>query len=374
MITIIIVLILGYCCLVIALCVGFNYLKEDAHSYYEPKISFSICIAFRNESNNLFELLNSLKDLSYPDDLFEILLVDDHSNDNSVEIIADFCKKNARFGSKIRVLRQKTAQQSGKKSALTNAIQNAKNEFIITTDADCLVNRNWLHGFNTFIISSRKTFIAAPVALEENSRGILNSFQQLDFLSLQGATVGGFGIKKPFLCNGANLCFSKSRFFELKGYEGNDQIASGDDLFLMQKFLKNDREAVGYLKSKNAIVYTKSQKNCNQLINQRKRWAAKASHFKDPIGVLVSWIVFLGNVAFVLAVLYLSSSIYLLILIVLKTLADFLLIAQSADFFSKKNHLSGFLISFIIHPFFTIYIAVASQFQTFKWKGRRLKK
>ena len=96
----------------------------------------------------------------------------------------------------------------------------------------------------------KKTFIAAPVAYFNDSCGFLNIFQQLDFLSLQGATMGGFGLKSPFMCNGANIAFAKADFIRLNGYDGNNDIASGDDVFLMQKFLKADQNSVGYLKSK----------------------------------------------------------------------------------------------------------------------------
>jgi hypothetical protein len=59
-------------------------------------------------------------------------------------------------------------------------------------------------------------------------------FQQLDLVSLQGATIGSFGIGKGFMCNGANLAYKKSLFQELNGFR-NDTIASGDDVFLLQK-------------------------------------------------------------------------------------------------------------------------------------------
>nr|AOE13910.1 glycosyl transferase family GT2/GT21 [uncultured bacterium]CCF99205.1 glycosyl transferase, group 2 [uncultured Flavobacteriia bacterium] len=374
MIVILGVLLMIYCLLITALCVGFISIDYAKTNKKEPKTTFSICIPFRNEAENLPALLDSLSALNYTDGLFEIIFVDDHSNDNSVEIITKFCQENAVFQSKMTLLNQKSTANSGKKAALSLAVQRAKNDYIVTTDADCIVPQDWLVEFNAFIINREKKFVAAPVMLFETSSSFLNLFQQLDFFSLQGATIGGFGIKNPFLCNGANLAFSRSEFFRLGGYTGNQEIASGDDLFLMQKFLADDSESTGYLKSKNSIVTTQPQESWRQLINQRKRWAAKASKFKNPIPTFVSWTVFLANIALVLAVFYLKTSVFLSVIVIFKILIDFLLIALAASFFGKKGYLLGYLVSFLVYPFFTLYIAVSSQLQTFDWKGRRFKK
>lgn len=374
---ILILLILFYCLIIIFLSIGFSFQKsEEIIEINQPKVktTFSICIAFRNESENLLALLKSLSQLNYPKNLFEIILINDHSTDNSIEIITDLCLKNTDFKPKMTVLSLKPTSASGKKAALTLAIQQAKNEFIIITDADCIAPVSWLYDLNAYILQNQKTFIAGPVALLETSASFLNRFQQLDFLSLQGATIGAFGLKKPFLCNGANLTFAKAEFFRLKGYEGNQEIASGDDLFLMQKFLKDNPENVGYLKSRNSIVFTQLQHNWSQLINQRKRWAAKASTYQNTIATLVSWAVLLGNFASILAIFYLKTSNFLIGILFLKILIDFILIAQAAHFFGKKEHLLAYLGSFLVYPFFTVYIAVSSQLQTFEWKGRNLKK
>ena len=366
--------ILVYVVLICYLCLGFSRLSIFTTEKSLPKTTFSICIAFRNESENLPALLKSLKALNYPKDLFEIVMINDHSTDNSVEIIADFCLKNPDFELKTRIFSQKTASAGGKKTALNLAIQHSKNEFIVTTDADCVVPKTWLSNLNAFILLNQKTFIAGPVAFLKTSTSFLNTFQQLDFLSLQGATMGAFGIKKPFLCNGANLAFAKAEFFRLNAYEGNREIASGDDIFLMQKFLKDNPKNVGYLKAKSSIILTQPQHSWKQLINQRKRWAAKASKYQSLTASLISWAVLLANLAAILAIFYLKTSIFLIWILILKIVIDFILIAKTGQFFSKNSHLLAYLGSFWIYPLFTVYIAISSQLQPFIWKERKLKK
>ncbi|HEA29645.1 MAG TPA: glycosyltransferase [Leeuwenhoekiella sp.] len=366
--------ILIYVMLIGILCLGFSKLLTFASEKLVPKTSFSICIAFRNEAKNLPALLNSLQNIRYHQELFEIVLVNDHSTDDSVQIITDFCLKNTNFESKIRILSQKSPSTSGKKAALHLAIKNAKNEFIITTDADCIVPKTWLSEINAFTLKTTKSFIAGPVALSETPFSLLNMFQELDFLSLQGATQGAFGLKKPFLCNGANLAFAKKEFFRLNGYAGNREVASGDDIFLMQKFQKDNPKSVGYLKSQKSIVYTQPQHSWKNLIEQRKRWAAKASTYTHFIAFLVSWAVLLANFASIIAIFYLHTSVFLISILILKIVVDFILIAQAARFFSKRSYLWGYLWSFLVYPFFTLFIAISSQLQSFEWKGRQLKK
>ena len=83
---------------------------------------------------------------------------------------------------------------------------------------------------------NNSVMMVGPVSYNILKHSFLENFQLLDFLSLQAATLGGFGIKKPFLCNGANLAYKKTVFTKLNGFQGNENIASGDDIFLFEKF------------------------------------------------------------------------------------------------------------------------------------------
>ena len=127
------------------------------------------------------------------------------------------------------------------------------------------------------------------------NNSFLHHFQQLDLASLQGATIGSFGIKKGFMCNGANFAYTKSFFQELKGFEGNHAIASGDDVFLLQKALSKYPEKVAYLKSKNTIVTTKPVNDWKSLFYQRVRWASKTTSYQSIFGKRLGLLVFMMN-------------------------------------------------------------------------------
>lgn len=356
-----------YTLLIVVLCFGFKRLKTDTlKSASTHHTSFSIIIPFRNEAENLNMLLESLSDLNYPKSHFEIILIDDASTDASVALVEAFQQQTE---VSIIVIENERFSTSPKKDALAKGISKAQFEWIITTDADCKVPELWLQHYTQKIRAEDSQFIAGPVCFFE-SKGFFNTFQQLDFLSLQGATIGSFGLQQAFMCNGANLAFSKTEFLRLKGYAETDHLASGDDVFLMQKFIKEMPKKVHYLKTSEALVITQTQPNWKSLKDQRKRWAAKASAYTSWFAILTSLLVLLGNAALFTIVFH--PEIWPLLL--LKVTVDFLLIYQTASLFNQKKKLVYIPLVAVVYPFFTLYIALASQFGKFEWKGRTFKK
>ncbi len=374
MILISIIITILYLLLIGSFVFGFDKVPVFKLKDVGAKTKFSVIIPFRNEANNLPDLLASINALEYPNHLYEIIFVDDDSNDDSNDLITKFLT-NAR--NDIKVISNERASNSPKKDAITTAVKHSKHKWIITTDADCILPKYWLDSFDEFIQKKQSKCIVAPVTyVNENS--FLNRFQTLDMLSLQGTTIGGFGIKKPFLCNGANFAYQKKIFLELKGFDGNSNMASGDDVFLLEKVIKARPKMVNYLKCEQAIVTTKAQHNWNTLKEQRVRWAAKTSLLKNNFSKLTGLIVLLMN-SLIIVLLTLTlinefsfkSFIYILII---KFSIDFLLIYKSALFFNQKHILSTYLFGFLIYPFFSVFIASISMFRGYKWKGRSFKK
>lgn len=366
---VLLILLLVYCLLITILIYGFVQIPNAQLEKHHNTTSFSILIPFRNEQHHLTDLLASINALHYPKDHYEVLLIDDASTDNSVALIQKFAATHKALN--IQIYNNVRSSNSPKKDALSMGVQKAQYDWVITTDADCILPHLWLKSYSNKITQNpRVTFIAGPVAFWNTQNVLLDGFQHLDFLSLQGATIGGFGIKKPFMCNGANLAFAKAKFIDLQGYQNLDHIASGDDIFLMQKFVKNNPDSVTYLKNRSALVRTAPQTTLKGLINQRRRWAAKASHYKITSGIVVSWIVFLGNLVFILGFFFYKTYPYIL----LKLTVDFILLWVTAAFTKQQEKLINFPWTVIFYPIFTVYIAISSTFIKFEWKGRQFKK
>ncbi|WP_299117789.1 glycosyltransferase [uncultured Winogradskyella sp.] len=368
------IIVIIYLILIAWLNNGFNTIEDFKLQDLNPKTKFSVIIPFRNEAENLPNLLKSIQNLNYPNSHFEIILVDDESNDGSVEIIERLLKsKKIDF----RIIDNTRASNSPKKDAITNAIKISKYDWVLTTDADCVLPKYWLDCYDEFIQTNDTITIAGPIRFTGQS-SFFNRFQIIDALSLQGVTIGSFGIKKPFMCNGANFAYSKNIFKQVNGFDGNTNIASGDDIFLLQKLIKENSERVHFLKSEKAIVTTKVSENLKAYIQQRIRWASKSSHYKSWFPKLIGLLVLLINLIMAsLIPFYLFDILSLktiILLFLIKFSIDLLLIFKAARFYRQEPVLLSYVFVSLIYPFLTAYIAIISPFTAYKWKGRVFKK
>jgi len=340
------------------------------------KTKFSIIIPFRNETENLPVLLASINKLNYPLDRFELIFVDDESEDRSVNVIEKYFKNSEKFYA-FKIIKNQKKSNSPKKDAITLAIENSNYDWIITTDSDCVVPSNWLQIIHSFIIKKQPLFIASPVGVISNNT-LINSYQIFDFLSLQTVTMGSFGFNYPMLCNGANLCYKKEIFNAVKGYSGNNHISSGDDVFLLEKVAKMFPNKVHYLKGKEAIVLTKSETTWAKLISQRIRWASKTSKQKNRLSTFIGLTVFACNllviIGIVLAIFNTNYLSFILLFWMIKLLADYLFIIFTASFFGSKTPFLKFVISSVLYSIITVLVLFGSILGTYSWKGRQFKK
>lgn len=351
---------------------GFSKVKSFVRSSSVNKTGFSIVIPFRNEEDNLPDLLASLSHLNYLKERFELIFVDDDSKDNSVRVINNWRMENPWVH--LTILDNVRVSKSPKKDAITRAVTIAKHPWIITTDADCVVQPDWLAVYDDYIQNNEAEMIAGAVKFPTKG-ALLSHFQQMDMLSLQGASIGSFGLKEAFMCNGANFAYTKRFFSDLKGFHGNNHIASGDDVFLLQKAIANCPEKVHYLKNKDAIVTTKPEKSWLKLFKQRVRWASKASAYQSDFAKGLAIMVFVANFVLVsgllLAVFGLMQWQFLLVLFLVKFIVDFILMNQANRFL--KMCMYSALISSLIYPFFSTCVALYSLVGGFEWKRENIK-
>ena len=377
MIFFIAIIFVFYCVLILFLIRGFNSLDVQDGDYSDPKTSFSILIPFRNEEAHLPALLKSLQLLNYPVGFYEIILINDDSNDKSEEIVANFKSLHPKLN--IGLINSKGTSNSPKKEAINQGVKTAQYAWIITTDADCIVPENWLNAFDKLIVNQAPKMIVAPVSYLVK-KGFLHKFQFLDFLSLQGITMGMFGLKnlnfiQPFLCNGANLCYEKESFNQVDGFLGNEDIPSGDDVFLLEKMHTKYPQQIEFIKAKDVIVLTTSKNTIKGLIQQRVRWASKTSAYKHSFAKLVGVLVFLTNLCLVLG-LFLGiigniSWLHFGFIFLLKFNIDFVLLFKTSEFFDQKEQMQSYFLSSVIYPFYTILVVLLSFKKNYTWKERK---
>ncbi|MFT4847782.1 MAG: biofilm PGA synthesis N-glycosyltransferase PgaC [Sediminicola sp.] len=360
----------------VILSIGFRKLPVFTEKLLPEKTRFSIVIPFRNEAENLQGLLESLQKIKYPSHLFEVIFVDDASEDNSVKIIKQILEQNTGL-EHFHIIKNERHSASPKKDAITAAITISKYEWILTTDADCTLPAAWLKAYDSFIQTNRTTLVAGPIVYKA-STSIVEQFQKFDGLSLQLVTMGSFGLQNPILCNGANLAYRKEAFYSVQGFSENNHIASGDDIFILEKILKIAPKEVHFLKSKEAIVKTLPQRSGTDLINQRIRWTSKTAKQKSFFSKLLGMLVLLINFLILVGLIYCITKPYFLpyylVFLIGKVLLDFYVITICNAFYRSKINLGTFLLSACIYPIATVIIVLGSLIGTYSWKGRKFEK
>lgn len=342
----------------------------------------SIIIAARNEEMNIGNCLQSILNQTYPHDKFEIIVTDDHSTDKTASIVNSFQKENIRVINLAHFTQNKILN-SYKKKSIETALQFAKGELIVTTDADCIAPPKWIETLAAFYNEKNPVFIAMPVVFRDALAGnsflnkFLSAFQSLDFMTLQGIT--GASVYKKFhsMCNGANLAYEKKVFYEVNGFEGIDKIASGDDMLLMHKIQKVYPGNIMFLKSSDVIVQTQPAETLNNFLNQRIRWASKADKYTDKKITLVlllvyflnAWIFILGISSF----FFLKSFYLLLIAVGIKVTVELSFLYPVANFFGKQKLLWWFIPAQPFHIIYTLVAGWLGKFGSYSWKGRRVK-
>lgn len=375
MIEIILFVVLGiYVVFILQLIFGFDKVKTFVRTDEKPKTTFSIIVPFRNEEKNLPKLLKSISNLNYPKELFEIIMVDDFSTDASERVYIKWRMENGLI--ETTLLENLRLSNSPKKDAISRAIPILKHEWVVTTDADCTVDKNWLLTLDNFIQKNNAEMVVGAVVYKTKNNWF-HQFQQLDLLSLQGTTIGSFGIGKPFMCNGANFAYTKKLFNEIGGFGGNNKMASGDDVFLLQKALKNHTDKVHYIKNTDTIVKTKPENDLYKLFMQRVRWASKTTGYSGYYSKSLAVVVLAMNLGLVCCLWFMVYGLLywktLLIIFSIKYFVDYLLLLKSNHYLKKGKFIFP-LASSLVYPFFCSLVGIYSLFGSFSWKGRSFNK
>ncbi|MEX6690344.1 glycosyltransferase [Danxiaibacter flavus] len=371
------VLLCCYAALIHTYRIWYRRLKPFVIPDIEPATSFSIIIPARNEETSISNCVLSIINNHYPSDLFEVIVIDDHSTDRTPVIVEEISKKY----SNVKLIRlaeelDGTSLNSYKKKAIEIAISYSTKDWIVTTDADCRVTPRWLKGYDAYIQQNDPVFVAAPVMFVTDG-SFVTMFQCLDFISLQGITAASVSAGFHSMCNGANLGYRKDVFYEVNGFKGIDNIASGDDMLLMHKMNMHYSDRIGYLFAREAVVLTDPMPDWKSFFNQRIRWASKAEAYDDKRIIFVLLFVYTLNFLLLfLPVLALWNPyilLYWLGLVILKTFSEYTFMFFVASFFRLKPLLRWFPFMQPVHIFYTVIAGFFGKFGKYQWKGRTVK-
>lgn len=353
-----------YAFIVIAAIYGWMHPKTPFLHQELPYIS--VVIAVRNEEEKITKTIQYLKLQDYPSHLFEVIIINDHSEDSTGIILENECAHYPNFHVYLA-----PKDCIGKKQAIAYAQSLTKGEYILFTDGDCTMNSKWISTFVAHIPANKSCFLFGPVDHIHEIK-LTEHFFTLDFLSIVSMQGGLANINHSFSCNAANMLISKKLILTSK----NDKFASGDDVFVLHATKKDSENHIQFIQNTNALVYTHAPKTIHDFIQQRIRWSSKSTGYKDIDSLVIANSVYLENasifVAFFISIFYIQFLPIALTLLIIKIIIDSIFFYTTLPFFNKKRL---FLLSIPFQIFYFIYITLIPIFaliQPLFWKGRRI--
>ena len=360
----VIFIIILYTFLISAFLIGWNKIKLYRKSQVGPSDVFiSVIVPFHNEQTNIPLLINSINNQSLNKERFELILINDHSTDQSVNVTENAISGIPNF----RIFDLQEGE--GKKNALIFGISHANGNLIVSTDADCTHHKEWLETIYSYYIENRHGLIIGPVLMKGSNH--FESIQCLDFFSLMASGAGACGIRRPIMCNGANLAYEKEILSEIKDPMYLKYI-SGDDIFLMHKLKQIHPEKIHFLKSPKALVTTEAEKNFKVFFKQRKRWVSKSRGYYDKDTLITAFIVLIMNASMLISLLislFKAAFFYVFLLqLTTKAIIDFIFLCETAVFYKKVNLLWYFITTEIFNIFIVPIVAITGLISKQKWK------
>lgn len=324
-----------------------------------PKVS--VLIAFRNEERNLQKLLNSLLVQTHTD--AEYIFIDDHSSDRGPQIIAQ-CTD-----SRVTLLQLKGA--NGKKAAIAMAIEHARSEIVLSTDADCYMGPQWLELMCAPFENPKVQMVSGPVVFTKEAT-FWQRWMKLEFIGLVAMGASGIALNKPSMCNGANLAYRK-RVFDRSFL--HEDLSSGEDVFMMLHLHQHMHNSVVFCHQRQAMVFTEAPETLHAFIHQRIRWASKSTAYPSKrlkmeaimlvcyhLASLVFWIAIPFQFLFLLPAL---------LMITVKILNDRAFYKACLPFFNATHLMKNFILSELLHWIYIPFFAVVGLKGTYQWKGRK---
>lgn len=332
----------------------------------------SVLIAARNEEDNIGRTLDCVVNQTFPKELLQIIVVDDHSTDKTAEIVSSYASR----GVELIQLNEGDKLNSYKKLAITRAMEQASGDIIVTTDADCRMGVEWLATIIGYFEEKGTYMVSSPVAYSEE-KSYFERLQTLEFLYLIGLGAAGIGNHSPTTCNGANLAYRRDLFYELGGFNGIDSLASGDDELFLHKVAEKYSRKIGFCKAEEAIVYTDAKATLSSFLSQRRRWASKSTKYKDKRVVWLGVSVWLFNLSFIAGFIQFivdlpQIHVLFLVAFTMKILAELAFVYPLCRLINRRRLLLNLFPLSLIHALYFVYIGLAGNVGKYDWKGRKV--
>jgi len=348
---------------------GLSRLKPG-QSRETPRVA--VVVAARNEEDEIGKCLEGLLNQDYPDDLYQVCVVDDGSTDRTPEIVKEAASRDNRL-KLIRVDKPETGI-SPKKYAVTKGIENTDSEIVLLTDADCRVGPHWVRGMvSHFTPETGMVLGFTSYRPDPWINPWLFAIQSLDFLSHIICAAGAIGAGQAFNSNANNLAFRRRVYDEVGGYGRRGKFLSGDDDLLLQAVADRTSWKLDFATEPETYVVTRPSRTLKQVIKQRMRWASKGTAYNPGVLVfLLATFTFFAGLAVSLpfSIIFPLKAPLPLVLFGLKVGADYLVVGKGLRIFGKGEYLRYFPVTELVHIPLILVAAIGGQFLPHEWRGR----
>lgn len=335
----------------------------------------SVIVPARNEEKNIAECIRSIIKSDYPKNKFELIVVNDRSDDNTANIVKQFTEEYDNVILKNITEETKNQNLRGKPGALQAGFDIAKGEIFLMTDADCTVNEQWITTIvsqflneNDNTINKNVGLVAAYTSIK--GENIFAKFQDAEWTYMNTYASAGIGLGTALGCFGNNLAVSKEAYYKIGGYH-NLEFSVTEDYALLKAVLEGKYE-VRYICDKKTNVETLACPTIKEYIKQHKRWAIG--------GISLGWKAFLHvlssaciTATFIIAIIE-TSLILLAINVIIRILGDVFVLFPIYNILDRRHLKRGIIIFITMCSILEIIIPFTLINQEVEWKGQVFKK
>lgn len=331
----------------------------------------SIVVAVRNEEKNIENLIRHFLNQDFPKDKFEVIIVDDNSEDKTRSLAKNMLSKTDLNYTIIE-------SDGGKKLALKKGVDQAKFPIIAFTDGDCKMGNLWLYNMEKYFQVGNYQMVSGPVFFEHNN--FFERLMALEFASLVVSGAGAIGLNRPIMVNGANLAVRKEAWIKAQKRGTDSVFSSGDDVFIMLEIGKiYGKDKIGFSHDIESQVITTPPKSLSEFFNQRIRWTSKSKSYNDFTLLLVAFIIILTSIAQLVSIIlpqfwFFGLPIYYMIFTAIKLFLDMPFINSFLLKYKREKLTNLSPILTIVYPIYILLIAIVGNIVPFNWKNRKLKR
>lgn len=357
LIFIIVILYLGFVSVIINTVKTIFLLSRQS---IKAKVKISVIIAARNEERNLPALFQSLSKQKYPEELFEVIIVDDNSTDGTFKTGQELIKDRANYS--IFSINEK--KFAGKKGALQFGIEKAAHPYILITDADCRPGSNWIQAFaDKFFVQNDFVFGAAPFAMTGSPVNRISCFENLRSTLL---TFTAAKLRLPYSAAARSFGFSKESFSKLEGYANTTETLSGDDDLLLREAVKQKMK-IEVIADEDAFVYSDTSGTFKEYLNQKARHASTSVHYLWPHKIFLgAW--HIVNLLLLISPAFIFISSKFLILFCIKIFGDMSTVIMTQKYFRYRFNFIEIFLHQIVYEIMLVVNFINANFKKIEWK------